>query len=301
MMELENHVTVLLEEAVAALDVQPDHWYIDGTFGRGGHTQAISDKGGKVLAFDVDAEAIQFGQEKFAREIEQGKVIIVRENFEKLGQVIEKLKTENNIDHIHGILFDFGTSTNQLKNAERGFSFIGEGDLDMRMDDRLGVKAKDLLAIVSEKQLSDMFLIYGGEHEAKKIAKAIAETRKRRPIQTVQELRTLIERVKRERRSHLHPATKIFQALRIAVNDELTSIEHVLPQALAHLSAGGRIITIGFHEGEDRIAKYAFKEWEKEHKGRMINKEVILPSKEEIQKNTRARSAKMRIFEKAHI
>jgi 16S rRNA (cytosine1402-N4)-methyltransferase len=299
MNEQENHVAVLLEEAVSALHVEPGNWYIDGTFGRGGHTAAILQKGGKVIAFDVDAEAIQFGQEKFAQEIEQGNLILVRENFDKLNQVVERLRAEKKVDAITGVLFDFGTSTNQLKNAERGFSFAGDGDLDMRMDDRLGVKAKDLLAVLSEKQLSDIFFLYGGEHEAKKIAKAIVEERKRKPLQTVFELRTLIERKKREKRGHLNPATKIFQALRIAVNDELTSIEQVLSQALAQVKSGGNIVTIGFHEGEDRLAKYAFKEWEKQNMGKMVNKDVILPSEGELLKNTRARSAKMRIFEKS--
>src|SRR5260221_6069201 len=179
-----DHIPVLLAEVLEALDVQTGNWYIDGTFGRGGHTTEILKHGGKVIAFDVDQEAIAFGQEKFANEIAQGQLILLRENFDRLQQVIGQLHEANKIGEVQGALFDFGTSSDQLKDETRGFSFSGDADLDMRMDDRLGVKAKDLLAILPEKQLVQLFIELGGEHEAKSIARAIVNQRQQHPIQT---------------------------------------------------------------------------------------------------------------------
>ncbi len=287
------HITVLLHEAVEALQVTPEHWYIDGTFGRGGHTEMILQKGGNVVAFDVDQEAIEFGENEFEEEIAQKKLILLRENFEKIGHFVSSLNIKPS-----GALFDFGTSTDQLKDQSRGFSFEGTAELDMRMDNRLGVKAKDLLALLSEKQLADLFIEYGGEHEARRIAKSIVYFREKAPITTTDQLVRIIENAKYEKRSHLNPATKVFQALRIAVNSELDSIAQGLPQALELLEPGGHIVTIAFHEGEDRIVKQMFKTWELEHKGHHLTKDIIEPSAEELAANKRARSAKMRIFEK---
>jgi 16S rRNA (cytosine1402-N4)-methyltransferase len=286
-----DHIPVLLAETIHALNIQPNKLYVDGTFGRGGHTAEILKQGGKVIAFDVDQEAITFGQEKFAQEIQAGQLRLVRENFDRLQQILGETQ-------VTGILFDFGTSSDQLKGQNRGFSFEGDAELDMRMDDRLGVKAKDLLAILPEKQLAQLFIELGGEHEARAIAKAIAHQRQAKPIQTTQELANLISKVKRERTSHLHPATKVFQALRIAVNSELDAIHSALPQALRVLEANGRIVTISFHEGEDRIVKQQFKEWEKDGQGVNVTKDIITAGEEELQRNPRARSAKLRIFEK---
>lgn len=291
MSENEKHIPVLLNQALEALQPQKGEWYIDATFGRGGHTAEILKLGAHVIAFDVDSEAIEFGQKAFAQEISAGKLILVRENFEKIAQFTGGKE-------ISGVLFDFGTSSNQLKNQERGFSFEGNAELDMRMDDRLGVKAKDLLALLSEKQLTEVFITYGGEHEARKIAKEIVYQRQHQAIQTTHDLVQLINKVKRERRGHLNPATKVFQALRVIVNDELGSIERALPAALEVVKPGGRVATISFHEGEDRIAKHLFKKWETNGKGQQINREVITADQDELQENQRARSAKLRIFEK---
>jgi len=286
-----THISVLLAEAVAALQVKENMWYIDATFGRGGHTREILVQGGKVIAFDVDQDAITYGKEMFAQEIENKTLILIRSNFEKIKSEVENIE-------IHGVLFDFGVSSPQLESHKRGFSFQFDADLDMRMDDRLGVKAKDLLVVLSEKQLAEIFFRYGGEENSRKIAKAIVLARQNKKIDTVSDLVEIIERNKGGRRGHLHPATKIFQALRIAVNGELESIEKAIPDAEQMIVSGGRIVTISFHEGEDRIIKQVFKDWEHAGKGQMITKDVIKPSLEEELKNPRARSAKMRIYEK---
>ncbi len=290
-----NHITVFLDQAVELLNVKANHWYVDATFGGGGHTRNILNKGGNVLAFDFDERAIEMGNEEFALEIASHKLVLVQENFANLEKTIKARELEGKID---GLMFDFGTSTDQLMSEERGFSFSGLGELDMRMDKNLGVKAKDLLALLSEKQLTEVFSTYGGELEAKKIAKAIVAQRKAgRFISTNQDLVKLVEKNK-SYRGKTHPATKVFQALRIVVNDELANIEQVLPQALQVVNQGGRIVTIGFHEGEDRQVKVAFRNWEEKGFGTIVTKKAIEPSEEEVQKNPRSRSAKLRAFEK---
>jgi 16S rRNA (cytosine1402-N4)-methyltransferase len=292
---IETHRSVLLTEAIEALNVQSNHWYVDATFGGGGHTASIIEKKGNVIAFDFDKQAVETGQQRFAQEIKQGQLILIHENFDRLEAEVKKIQRE-----INGILFDFGTSTEQLMSTERGLSFQGEDDeLDMRLVQRLGVKAKDLLAVLNENQLTEVFGVYGGEREARKIAKEIATKRKKGEfLTTVGQLVKLITRVKFERSSKINPATRVFQGLRIAVNDELGNIERALPQALNILKPGGIIVTIAFHEGEDRIAKHLFKEWEMSHKGELQHKKVLIPSEEEVHNNPRSRSAKMRVFKK---
>jgi len=291
---MNNHITVMLLDAVSALEVKPSKWYIDGTFGRGGHTQKILEAGGKVIAFDFDQDAINYGNEKFHSEIENGNLILIRENFSNIADVVLDLQKNNQVTKIDGILFDFGTSTQQLTSQERGFSFEGNGPLDMRMDQRLGVQAKDLLAIIPEKQLSELFRDMGGEHDAYRIAKAIKKSET--PISTTKQLADLILKVKGKRSGKIHPATKVFQALRIAVNTELDNITGMLPQALNIIQDGGKIVTIAFHEGEDRIVKHTFKSWESRNLGFNTSKKPINPSQEELINNQRARSAKMRVF-----
>lgn len=282
-------------EAIDNLQVKPNDWYLDATFGRGGHTQAILDQGGNVIAFDVDQEAIEYGQEAFASYISDQRLILLRSNFEKLETEITTLGKK-----IDGILFDFGTSTNQLMSEDRGFSFNSQAELDMRMDQRLGVKAIDLLNVLPEKQLAELFFEMGGEREGRKIAKALKQLQAKNGGHlevTAAELAEFISKIKHEPHSHLHPATKVFQALRIAVNQELDSIKAALPQALKLLSSGGRIITIAFHEGEDRLVKQYFRDWSNQQKGKEVYKHIIEPSPEELAQNPRARSAKMRVFE----
>jgi 16S rRNA (cytosine1402-N4)-methyltransferase len=293
-----SHITVLLKEAIEYLKVEKNAWYVDATFGGGGHTQEILKSGGKVIAFDFDQSAIKAGEERFKNEIESKQLLLVNKNFTQLEKTLSSLKKKYSIDKISGILFDFGTSTDQLMNTDRGFSFLGEGDLDMRMDQNLGVKAKDLLTLLSEKQLMEIFFQYGGESEAKKIAKAIVSNRKNGVfIKTNKDLTDVVESVKKSR-NRSHPATKVFQALRIVVNDELNNIETSLPKAFNSLKAGGRLITISFHEGEDRIAKTTFKIWQEKNVATLITKKPVVPTDEAIKENPRCRSAKMRIIEK---
>jgi 16S rRNA (cytosine1402-N4)-methyltransferase len=285
------HQSVMLEEALAALGVKPGNWYIDGTFGRGGHTAAILARGGKVVAFDMDHQAIEYGQAKFAQAIADHSLILVRENFDQLERVITELQNQGQVGPIAGILFDFGTSVDQLLDPSRGFSFDSDAELDMRMDNRLGVKAKDLLAILPEKQLAALFQEEGGEQFAKPIAKAIAKTRTNQPITTTKQLAELISKIK-PRTGKLHPATKVFQALRIAVNTELSNIAAVLPQAMRVLATGS-LVTIAFHEGEDRLVKQFMKEVATSNK--ITVKDLQQPSTKEQEDNPRARSAKLRV------
>lgn len=289
------HQPVMLTEAITELNVKPGNWYIDGTFGRGGHTATILAKSGKVIAFDMDEQAITFGQTKFAIEIANNQLILVRENFDQLERVVRQLQKANQVGPINGILFDFGTSVDQLLDPNRGFSFDSDAELDMRMDNRLGVKAKDLLAILPEKQLAQLFENEGGEQFARVIAKMISKVRTEQPITTTKQLAELITKIK-PRTGKLHPATKVFQALRIAVNTELSNIESVLPQAI-HVLETGSLVTIAFHEGEDRLVKHFFKRIA-ESKPEFVIKEVQQSTESEQQINPRARSAKLRVATK---
>lgn len=296
-----THITVLLQEAVDALQVKPNQWYLDATLGGGGHTQAILDQGGKVVGLDFDEDAIVKAQQKFKAVADRGSVVLIRENFDKLSTVISALKAAQKIDSISGILFDFGTSTDQLMNEARGMSFASESAvLDMRMDNRLGVKAADLLKLLGIKQLTEVFRDLGGEENAKGIAKAIVAMREKNPnqLETVGALVTLIAQHKPHRNGRLHPATKVFQALRIVVNDELDNISRVLPQAINEVAPGGRIVTIAFHEGEDRLVKQTFAHWEEQQRGVRVTKKPLQPSEVELAQNPRSRSAKLRVFER---
>lgn len=291
-----SHIPVLLDEAVEGLKVQPGSWYIDATLGQGGHTTKLLSLGARVIAFEWDDEAIAQATTRFADQLSAGNLVIVHENFAQLRERMTALQPQL-VGSVRGILFDFGTSTNQLMSSERGFSFEGDGILDMRMDRRLGVMAKDLLAVVPENQLAQLFIKEGGEHAGKKIAKAIKNAPK--PVETVSQLSELVSRVVGGRHGKLHPATKVFQALRIAVNSELTNVEEALPQAYYLLAPAGRLVTIAFHEGEDRLVKQSMVKWQERGLGMMLTKPVITSSESELQTNPRSRSAKLRIFEKS--
>lgn len=289
----------MLTEAIEALDIQPNQWYIDATFGHGGHTQAILDQGGRVLALDFDHAAIERGQDQFSTELDQDKLVLHRTNFDQLQTVLN----QTNLNQpIAGILFDFGTNLEQLTDLPRGLSFqAADEELDMRLDQRLGVKAKDLLAVMGQKQLQQVFSVFGGEREAKRISTQIVKLRNEgQLITTVGELVELIEQTKRHHPHKIHPATKVFQALRIAVNDELGNIDRALPQALEILQPRGKIVTIAFHQGEDRAVKQYFKNWEENQRGQRTPKQVLIPSTAEKERNLKSRSAKMRIFTKHH-
>lgn len=285
-----KHIPVLLEEVLGALTVRPGNWYVDATFGRGGHTEAILKKGGRVVAFDWDPEAINFGSQEFADEVSSKKLFLIQKSFAEMKTSVENLQANEQVGKISGILFDFGTSTEQLKSSERGFSFEGDGPLDMRMNPELGVTAADLLAAVPEAQLAQLFIDYGGEERGKAIARAIKKSP--RPIKTTSELRAIIEKVNGGRFGKLHPATKVFQALRIAVNSELDQIKEALPQSFSLLKNGGTLVTIAFHEGEDRLVKKFMKNLA--DLGLAEIRPRVTASETEIKNNPRSRSAKLR-------
>jgi len=289
-----QHVSVFLNELVSLLTVEKDGWYIDATLGSGGHTKEILNQGGRVVAFDWDFEAIARAEKQFASEISDKKLVLAHEPFSRLKEVIESLRSQGVPSVVQGVIFDFGTSTEQLMSEERGFSFRGDGVLDMRMDVRLAVMAKDIIAAVPVKQLAQLFRDFGGEIEAERIAKVIKSSPV--PIETTKQLADLVISTKHKKARALHPATKVFQALRIAVNSELTEIQLALPQALTLLSSGSKLLCASFHEGEDRLAKHYFQIWEEQGKGTRLHKKPVMPSEEEVDLNPRARSAKLRGF-----
>lgn len=282
------HQPVLLKEVLDFLNVQMDGEYIDCNLGGGGHTLEILRKGGRVLGIDMDEEALGL-------KIEDDNFTGERGNFVNL----DKLAERNNFKEVKGVLFDLGLSSNQLEKGERGFSFLNEGPLDMRMDKTLGVRAMDLINGLNEGELRELFLKLGEEERARIIAKKIVERRKTKPIETTGELADLVAQVLGRRHDQkIHPATKIFQALRIAVNDELNSLSEVLPKALEVLNPGGRIVVISFHSLEDRIVKNFFKAMEEKGVAKILTPKPLEASEEEIAQNPRSRSAKLRVLEK---
>lgn len=287
-----THIPVLLEEAIELLAIKSGSWYIDATFGRGGHTRAILESGGRVIALDHDKEAISYGMRKFVREMEDQRIILARENFEHIESVVRTAGKK-----IHGILADFGVSSPQIDDPSRGFSFQHDAPLDMRMDDRLGVQAKDLINGLGKKELYEILTRYAQERHAHTIVAAVLDARRKKPIETTTELAHIIEKVV-HKEGHLHPATKTFQALRIVVNDELGSIERFLPAALRSLEKGGRLVTISFHEGEDRIVKRFEADAEVAGECRILTKKPVEVSEDEREGNWRSRSAKLRAIEK---
>ena len=285
-----NHVPVLLKEAADLLAVKPSGRYIDATLGGGGHAQEIIRQGGQILGIDQDPEAIEFVKQR----VHPTHAQVVLGNFANL----ESIAQEHGFAPAAGIIFDLGVSSFQLDTPERGFSFQADAPLDMRMSPDLAVTAADLVNGLGRKELYALFTKLAQERLARPIADAIVESRRIRPINTTRQLATLVERVYGRRRDHLHPATKVFQALRIAVNDELNNLKAALPQALNLLGSRGVLIVISFHEGEDRIVKHQFKNWALDHQGIILTPKPIIPSVEEIRSNPRSRSAKLRAFKK---
>jgi 16S rRNA (cytosine1402-N4)-methyltransferase len=295
----DSHVSVLKTEALEWLQVKPKAWYLDGTFGLGGHTAELLKLGAQVVALDFDHKAIEAGFIRFASEIAGGQLRLIRENFAQCDVVWQTILAQHPNAQLAGCLFDFGTSIEQLKYDDRGLSFTQpDQELDMRLDDRLGVKAKDLLLALPEKHLATLLSEYGGEPRAKKVAQIVVEARTRQPekLQTVGGFLNLLGKVLPPRSGHLNPATKVFQALRIAVNDELTNISTGLLAARRSLAPGGRLVTIAFHEGEDKIVKDWFKDWEEQGLGQSLTKKPVTASETELELNPRSRSAKLRVF-----
>lgn len=284
------HVSVLLQQTIDNLAIQSGKQYIDATLGGGGHTKEILKRGGKVLGIDADSDAISYVEET----IIDKNLILAKANFKE----IEELANKNGFEKVAGILFDLGVSSHQLEQAERGFSFSKEGPLDMRMDRDLNVKALDLINGLSKGELHELFTRFGEERFAKLLASSIVKARAVRPITTTTELATIVKNAVYLKGKDIHPATRIFQALRIIVNDELNSLIEALPKALALLDNGGRIAVISFHSLEDRIVKQQFKAWEDKREGHILTKKPIVATEEEIEQNKRQRSAKLRVFEK---
>jgi 16S rRNA (cytosine1402-N4)-methyltransferase len=293
------HQTVFLQLAVDYLQVALGRWYIDATFGAGGHSREIITRGGRVLAFEYDQESYQRAQENFAAELGSGQLRLWRRNFTQMHATIRQLQAAGEKINVSGILFDLGTSSDQLKSAARGLSVYDNGPLDMRLDTSLQVTAHDLIQALSEKQLIELFYHLGGELEARRIVRAIAVEKRKRgreAFQTSFELANLVARIKGQGRK-IHPATKVFQALRIAVNGEIDNLVAALPPAWELLGSGGRLVTIAFHEGEDRPIKHFNRDQNLAQKGLLITKKPVVPDEEELV-NPRSRSAKMRVIEK---
>jgi 16S rRNA (cytosine1402-N4)-methyltransferase len=292
------HKSVLLNETIEALNIKPECRYIDATLGGGGHTREIIERGGVVLGIDVDEEALQYAEKDLRFKIKDLRIgtdlILVKGNFRE----IDKLAKKYGFEKVEGAVFDLGVSSHQLETPERGFSFQFESELDMRMDRDLSIKAGDLINGLTKKELYELLTKFGEERFAWIISESIVSARQVAPIRTSRELAEIIRKAVRVKKDKINPATRTFQALRIAVNDEITSLKEGLERVLEVINKGGRIAVISFHSLEDRIVKNKFKEWEEMARGHIITKKPIVPSEEEIRQNNRARSAKLRVFEK---
>jgi 16S rRNA (cytosine1402-N4)-methyltransferase len=293
MAKADQHIPVLLDEVLEYLNPKPGDFIIDGTIGLGGHAKAILKRvqpGGKLLGIDRDRSNLEKAKQGFGKL--QSKATLVCDSYSK----IKDIAYASGFSKISGILLDLGFSSVHIEDKSRGFSFKVQGPLDMRYDQSEGMTAADIINGFDEEELARIFRQFGEERNARKIAKTIVKTRAIENIVTTTALAELIEAII-GRRGKIHPATRVFQALRIAVNDELGQLEAALPDMVEILKPGGRLAIISFHSLEDRIVK----RFMKSHSGTEFNiltKKVIKPSQEEIRLNTRARSAKLRVAEK---
>lgn len=287
------HEPVLLQEVVAHLVTRSPGRYLDCTGGFGGHSQAILEKltqDSEMWIADYHKPTAENLRLKF---LSDKRVHVLNERFSMI--------FDNLVPPFHGILADFGISSPQLEDSRLGIGFNVEAPLDMRIDERLQISAQDILATYDEKDLADIFYNFGGERASRKLASAIVYDRKiNKFYTTTTELKLLCERVlgRFYRGKKIHPATKIFQALRIAVNEELLEVQKILEKAPYFLAQGGRLALISFHEGEDRLVKTAFKNLESTGEFKRVTRKAIQPSDEEIKNNPRSRSAKMRVLER---
>ena len=301
------HKPVLYQEIINALQPQSGGRYVDGTLGAGGHARGIleaSAPDGQLLGLDVDPQALAIARETLAPH--EHRAHLAQASYTTLSTQLQQLDWSE----VDGIVLDLGASSMQFDTAERGFSFMQDAPLDMRFGPHATQTAADIVNSYTERELADLIYEYGEERDSRKIARAIV---KARPLHTTRELVAAIEAVSPRRGDRVHPATRTFQALRIAVNEELSSIRSVLPQAVAALKSKGRLAVISFHSLEDRIVKEFFREqskdlvnppyeriYEEERNAviKEVNRKPILPSEEEKENNPRARSAKLRIAEK---
>lgn len=293
------HKPVLLKESIELLQVKNNGRYIDATLGGGGHTKAILDRGGEVLGIDLDQDALDFVSKCLRVQILDKKLILIKGNFKE----IDKIAHLKNFDKVDGILFDLGFSSYQIDTPERGFSFLREGPLDMRMDKSSTLSAEVLINLLEKGELIELFSRLGQERRSRTISEGIVNARRIKAIKTTQSLSEIIKSVYGIK-GEISDFTKneinkrVFQALRIAVNGELENISESLPKAVNLLKEKARIAVITFHSLEDGIVKKSFKIFEKEKLGKVITDKPIMSSKRENNENSRARSAKLRIFEK---
>ncbi len=282
------HVSVLFQEVIEALKPRDGGRYIDATLGAGGHAAGLLEASaptGRLLGLDTDPSALALAHTRLAGFSDRA--TLVHSNFDRLHEVA----AANRFLPADGIVLDLGLSSIQLADPERGFSFLSDGALDMRMNPEEELTAADLINSLDEKALADLIFEYGEERASRRIAKAIVRAR---PLRIGSQLASVIEKAL-GRRGRIHPATRTFQALRIAVNRELERLEHVLPQIVATLSTGGRVAIISFHSLEDRLVKNFFR---MTSSLRVLTKHPIRPTEEEVARNPRSRSAKLRVAEK---
>lgn len=314
-----HHVTVLKEEAVHGLAVKPDGIYVDCTLGGAGHSERIASmlgEGGRLIGLDQDDTALAFAREKLAPF--GSKVTLVKTNFRYLERVLREQGvplTADGIPQVDGILFDLGVSSPQLDEAERGFSYHQDAELDMRMDQTGMLTARDIVNEWSEAEIAKILFEYGEEKFARRIASVIVKAREKGPIETTGQLAELVKEgiPAAARRTGGHPAKRSFQAIRIAVNDELGVLEEALEQGIRCLAPGGRISVITFHSLEDRICKQIFAKYlesctcppdfpmcvcKRNAVLKLVNRKPIVPGEEELEHNQRARSSKLRIAQK---
>lgn len=294
------HTPVLLQEAVSLLHVTEGKKYIDATVGGGGHGVEIVRRGGWVLGIDCDSDAIAYTTRRWKVEsrkwnIPEERLIVVQGNFSDIDQIAHS----HRFDKVAGILFDLGVSSYQLEQPHRGFSFYNDAPLDGRMDQTLVVGAKDLVNALNEQELYELISTLGEERLARPISRSIIRARRVKPIETTGELARIVQGVYQEGGRKTHPATRVFQAFRIAVNDELNNLTIALPKAVDVLEQEGRLVVISFHSLEDRIVKRQFAQLQRQGVGVMVTKKPIIPSHTEVAANRRSRSAKLRAFEKA--
>ena len=284
------HTPVLLKEVIDNLKIKRGGQYIDATVGGGGQAAAILKLGGKILGIDYDPEAIKAARKCLASACPDTCWRLARGNFKDL----ELIAKDNGFEKVDGVLFDLGVSSHQLETARRGFSFNLEGPLDMRMDPTLAVTAADLVNGLTKNELEELFKKFSDEPRAATIAEAIVRARRVEPIKTCGQLVNIVG----AGRGRLHPATRVFQTLRMAVNDELNNLSQALPQAVGLLKPGGRLVVISFHSGEDRIVKNFLKEQKIKGNLIMISKKPFMATAAEMAANPKSRSAKLRVGEK---
>jgi 16S rRNA (cytosine1402-N4)-methyltransferase len=306
-----EHTTVLLQPAVDALDIKPDGIYVDGTFGRGGHAKAILERlgeQGRLYAFDKDPVAVGYAREVLASD---PRFTIVQDSFAMLEQHAEVWGIKGRVD---GVLLDLGVSSPQLDDSQRGFSFRGDGPLDMRMDPTRDISAAEWIASAPEAELTDVIRQYGEERFAKRIAHGIVAARETETIQTTKQLADIVAAAVPKKEKHKHPATRTFQAIRIFINRELEDLKQGLQGAVNVLALGGKLVVISFHSLEDRIVKQFIQKLSKVNElpldlpvmgdasTAVLKKagKMIKASEDEVKHNVRARSACLRIAEKVN-